>query len=235
MEKTNDTENVNNSEKFYDTKTNSIKWIDIDNWERKELLNTYIKTDFPYIIITANICVTKPLQYAKKHGISFNRVMIYLCTKTIDQIPNYRYRFIDGKPFIIDHSRPIATHLFKPQNVLGMVECPWPCNNIIEFCQQSHFESSNNIITGERTSGKLDYISFTSIPWIEYTSFIRTISHNGTDNVPKISFGKYFKDKIEKDKIWMPVSSQTHHGLMDGYHVGLFYTNLQKACSELKI
>ena len=31
----------------------------------------------------------------------------------------------------------------------------------------------------------------------------------------------------------MPVSNQTHHGLMDGYHVGLFFERLQKACEEL--
>ena len=40
---------------FYDSKTNSIEWIDIETWDRKRLFYNYLDTDFPYIIITANI------------------------------------------------------------------------------------------------------------------------------------------------------------------------------------
>ena len=86
---------------FYDRETNSIQWIDLENWDRKRLFYNYLGTDFPYIIITANVDVTKPLRFAREHRISFNLAMVYLCVKTLDQIPNYRYRFIDGKPFIM--------------------------------------------------------------------------------------------------------------------------------------
>ena len=88
-----------------------------------------------------------------------------------------------------------------------------------------HFQ--NNV------GGKLDIINFTSVPWIQYTGFIRTVIRNGQDNAPKISFGKYFSDPVRSGVIQMPLSCQTHHGLMDGRHVGQFYIDLQKACNEL--
>ncbi|MBR6451907.1 MAG: chloramphenicol acetyltransferase, partial [Lachnospiraceae bacterium] len=47
------------------------------------------------------------------------------------------------------------------------------------------------------------------------------------------SFGKYFAAPNDPNKILMPVSSQTHHGLMDGVHVGKFYIQLQEACDRL--
>lgn len=217
---------------FYDEETNSIQWIDIDSWKRKRLFYNYLGTDFPYIVITANVDVTKPLAFAHKHGISFNLVMVYLCNQTVDSIENYRYRFIDGKPFVIDHTRPTVNHIKKGEELFVIGEGPWPCKDIVEFCKKTHEnqESAAPEDMQGRVRHKLDIINYTSVPWVAYTGFIRTIIHNGVDSAPKISFGKYF----ERDgKIWMPLSSQTHHGLMDGFHVGLFYERLQKACDEL--
>ena len=76
---------------FYDEETNSIEWIDLENWDRKRLFYNYLGTDFPYIILTANVDVTKPLAFAHAHGVSFNLVMVYLCNKVVDSIENYRY------------------------------------------------------------------------------------------------------------------------------------------------
>ncbi len=222
---------------FYDAKKNSIEWIDLENWERKKLFENYLGTDFPYIIVTANVDVTKPLAFAKKHGVSFNLVMVYLVNKTVDSIVNYRYRFIDGKPFIIDHTRPTINHLKKDSDIFVIGEGPWPCDDIVEFCKAAH-ESMENATEEEREEllhHKLDIINYTSIPWIQYTGFIRTIAHNGVDNAPKMSFGKFFKDPMNPDRTLMPVSNQTHHGLMDGTHVGKFFKQLQEACDSLEV
>lgn len=221
---------------FYDEEKNSIEWIDTDNWERTRLFDFYYGTDLPYIIMTANVDVTKPLAFAHKHKISFNTVMVYLCNKTADSIKNYRYRFIDGKPFLIDHNRPRINHLKKGSDIFVIGEGPWPCEDIVEFCKMAH-ESMENAVPetmNKNNRPKLDIINYTSVPWVQYTGFFRTIARNGIDNAPKISFGKYFKDPADPEKTLMPVSNQTHHGLMDGVHVGWFYERLQKACDELE-
>ena len=222
---------------FYDEKNNSIEWIDLENWDRKKLFNYYLGTDFPYIAITANVDVTKPLAFAKKHGVSFNLVMVYLCNKVVDSIPNYRYRFIDGKPFVIDHTRPLVNHIIPGNDVFVVGEGPWPCDDIVEFCNKTH-EAQMNAEHGALSDvigSTIDIINYTSVPWVQYTGFIRTVIHDGVDNAPKISFGKYFKDPVDPSKTWMPLSSQTHHGLMDGGHVGRFYKGLQQACDELEV
>ena len=224
------------AETFYDTQTNSIEWIDLDTWDRKNLFAGYLGTDFPYIVITADVDVTKPLRFARKKGISFNLVMVYLCVKTLDQIPNYRYRFIDGKPFVIDHTRPIINHIIPGKELFVMAEGPWPCADIEEFCRETHkrLETAGEESRALMRQGRLDLINFTSIPWVQYTGFIRTIQRDGVDNAPKMSFGKYYEDPAVPGKIRMPLSSQTHHGLMDGWHVGRFYEMLQKACDEIE-
>ena len=225
-----------NEKQFYDAENNSIEWIDLENWGRKKLFMNYLGADFPYIVVTANVDVTKPLAFAKKHGISFNLVMIYLCTRTADSIENYRYRFVDRKPFIIGHTRPFVTHLRKGSDLFVMGECIWPCDDIVRFCKTTRekLENATPEDLENRVRGKLDIANYSSIPWIQYTGFIRTIIHGGEDNVPKITFGKYFKDPADPTRTLMPLSNQTHHGLMDGLHVGRFYQALQKACDELE-
>ena len=220
---------------FYDKATNAIEWIDLETWDRKQLFANYLGTDLPYIIITANIDVTRPLAFAHEHGISFNLVMVYLCNKTADSILNYRYRFIDGKPFVIDHTRPTVNHLQKGSDIFVIGEGPWPCDDIVFFCKACHenMERVTQEYRKERIDHKLDIINYTSVPWVQYTGFVRTIAHDGVDNAPKISFGKYFPSPEDPGRILMPVSSQTHHGLMDGVHVGKFYTQLQEACNSL--
>ena len=220
---------------FYDEVTNSIEWIDLENWDRKQLFLNYLGTDLPYIIITANIDVTKPLLFAHENGISFNLVMVYLCNKTVDSIINYRYRFIDGKPFLIHHTRPTVNHLKKDSDIFVIGEGPWPCEDIITFCKDCHenMERATQKDREERVDHKLYIINYTSIPWIAYSGFVRTIARDGVDNAPKISFGKYAPSPVDPSRIFMSVSSQTHHGLMDGVHVGQFYTQLQDACNQL--
>ena len=228
--------NIDGSKQFYDEETNSIEWIDLETWDRKKLFTNYLGADFPYIVITANVDVTKPLVFAKKHGISFNLVMIYLCNMVADSIENYRYRFTDGKPFIIDHTRPFVTHLKEASDLFVMGECVWPCDDIIRFCKETreNLDKATPEDLQNRVRGKLDIANYSSIPWVQYTAFIRTIIHCGDDNVPKITFGKYFKDPADPQRTLMPLSNQTHHGLMDGIHVGRFYQKLQEACDTLE-
>lgn len=232
---------------FYDAEGNSIQWIDLENWERKRLFYNYLGTDLPYIILTANVDVTPIRVFAKRHHVSFNNCMVYMCMKVIDSIENYRYRFIDGKPFIIDHTRPIVNHIKQGEELFVMGEGPWPCDDILEFCRICHEnqEAASPDDMQGRVRHKLDIINFTSIYWVQYTGFIRTIIEDGVDNAPKFSFGKFFKGPLwvgdagngtackelgigEDERIWMPISNQTHHGLMDGRHVGLFYNRLKE-------
>lgn len=221
-------------EETFHAPDNEITWIDTETWHRSFIFNNYYGTDLPYIIMTAEIDVTGPLAFARSNALSFNLVMVYLCNKVMDSIENYRFRFIDGKPFIIDHIRPFVNHLVPGEEAFVIAEGPWPCDDIKTFCRITHerLENIDQEQSFANMSGQLDIVNYTSIPWVNYTGFIRTIKKDGYDNAPKISFGKYH----EKDgRVLMPLSSQSHHGLMDGYHVGLFYEKVQAACRELAI
>lgn len=63
-------------------------------------------------------------------------------------------------------------------------------------------------------------IHFSAIPWIDFTSLSHARSFSFADSSPKVSFGKMTEHDGVKT---MPVSIHVHHGLVNGYHVGLFF------------
>jgi chloramphenicol O-acetyltransferase type A len=83
----------------------------------------------------------------------------------------------------------------------------------------------------DKLIGRDDLIYITCIPWISFTHISHTISLNKNDSVPRISWGKYYK---QGEKIWLPFSVQVNHSFIDGYHVGKYVERLQEFINEMK-
>lgn len=200
--------------------------IDLSSWNRAHIFRSYLGTDFPYIIIGNNMDVTKLYRHARQEGISFYFSMIYAATKIANEIENFRFRFEGEQPFVIDKNIAFAAHLQPGEEIFVSVECDdYP--TMEEFARKNRQKASVPVPESglNHLRGTDDIINFSCIPWISYTHFIRTIRKNGEDCNPKISFGKFIR---ENGRILMPFSSQTHHGLMDGYHVGKYFNRLEE-------
>jgi chloramphenicol O-acetyltransferase type A len=202
-----------------------LESIDIDTWDRKDYFTNYLGMDFPYIAIGANIDITNLYNYTKQNKISFYFGMVYAANEIANQIKNFRYRFTDGKPYLIDYNRVVITHLQPGKELYVLVEGDRAAN-MVEFCQRTAEKAKQEIPNHGFGSvrGHGDIIIYSAIPWIQYTNFVRTIAKDGVDCNPKISWGKYGESGT---RLLMPFSVQTHHGLMDGYHVGLYFQQLQ--------
>lgn len=59
----------------------------------------------------------------------------------------------------------------------------------------------------------------TTLPWLHFTSFTHAReAQQGGDN-PKLAFGQL---RAEGERLWLPLSVDVHHALVDGLHVGRF-------------
>ena len=64
---------------------------------------------------------------------------------------------------------------------------------------------------------------------MSFTSFSHARNWGREDSVPKIAFGKFVK---ETDRVLLPISVEVHHALVDGVHVGRFFTRLEEALAN---
>jgi chloramphenicol O-acetyltransferase type A len=69
-------------------------------------------------------------------------------------------------------------------------------------------------------------VYFTTLPWLHFTSFSHARNWGREDSIPRFAFGRA---QAEGGRLWMPMSVDVHHALMDGVHVGRYVQGFEAA------
>ncbi|MCG8482007.1 MAG: chloramphenicol acetyltransferase [Clostridia bacterium] len=202
-----------------------MKFIDIENWVRKDHYNYFRRLDYPQFNICANLDITKFYKYIQTNDLPYFISILYAATKTANDIKEFRYRIRGDK--VVEHETVCPSFtIMTDKEVFG-------------FCTVKHMDDFNDFKTNtsieiEKTKknicvedepGRDDYIFVTSIPWVSFTGMTHPIHTNPVDSIPKISWGKHFE---ENGKMKLPFSVQSHHALIDGMHVGQYFETIQE-------
>lgn len=203
--------------------------ITLDDWKRKDHFQFFSKFEEPFFGVTINIDCTLAYQQAKEKGNSFFLYYLYRALKAANAIENFRYRIIDKEVYLFDQINASAT-INRPDETFGFSYMDYDKNEEL-FYQNAKEE----IVRVQQSKGLIpagsgeNVIHFSAVPWLDFTSLSHARSFTFPDSCPKISFGKITENNGKK---LMSVSIHAHHGLMDGFHIGLFAENFQKLMNE---
>lgn len=201
--------------------------LNLSTWPRKEHFGFFSKFEEPFFGLVANIDCTKGYASAKVNNISFFIYYLHKVMAAVNSVEEFRYRISGSDVFMYDRVDASAT-LTREDNTFGF--------SLMEFNPDIEVFSANakaeigrvrntpGLFTREFDNDNI--IHFSAIPWVDFTSLSHARSFTFPDSCPKISVGKMTEKNGVKT---MPVSVHVHHGLTDGYHVGLFFDALQKA------
>lgn len=211
-----------------------MKFIDIENWKRKEHFTFFNRMDYPQFNICMNLDISNFLAFTKKKKLSFYYSMIYVVTNVVNTIDDFKYRIRDGKVVMHDKIHPSFTDMNNDTNddLFKLITVNLE-DDIMDF-EKSAKEASQNqtdYFGLDKLAGRDDLIYITCIPWISFTHISHTISLNKNDSVPRISWGKYYKDG---EKVLLPFSVQVNHALIDGFHIGKYIEKLQNYMDDFK-
>lgn len=202
-----------------------MKFIDIENWNRKDHYNYFKQFDYPHFNICGNVDITNFYKYIKENQLPFFISILYAATRTANSIKEFRFR-IRGDS-VVEHE--IVSPSFT---VMADDEVFSFCtSNFIEKFEEFKISTLKQIakvksrISIEDEPGRDDLLYITSIPWVSFTNITHPINMNPVDSIPRISWGKYFE---ENGKIKLPMSVQVHHALVDGIHVGQYFNTIQE-------
>jgi chloramphenicol O-acetyltransferase type A len=209
-----------------------MEYIDLDTWKRKEHFSFFHQMDYPQYNICANIDATNFLNFVRTKRISFYYAMIYAATHTANEIIEFRYRIRDGKVVLHDKLHPSFTDLNDNEADLFKIVIAEMKDDLLEFVKSAELKSKNqqDYFGFKGHAQKDDLLYITSIPWISFTHISHTISLNPNDSAPRISWGKYFS---ANNQVLLPFSVQVNHALVDGVHVGRYFSNLQNYIDNL--
>lgn len=199
--------------------------IDISNWKRKDHFNFFSAFKEPFYGMTVKVDCTIAYQQAKKNNVSFFLYYLYRALKAANSIENFRYRIINNNVYLYNTINASPT-VNRPDGTFGF--------SYMSFYKDENlfYDFAKQEIERVRMSSGLDpalsgenVIHFSAIPWVDFSSLSHARSFSHSDSCPKISFGKITEENSLKK---MPVAVHAHHGLVDGYHIGLFIERFQE-------
>jgi len=199
------------------------KKIDLPDYPRKGLFMAFKDRQMPCFGVTANLDITRFRQFVEEAGCRFYISVTYLIARAVNQIPELRHRLIDGELYEFERVDPSHTVLM-PDNTFSF------CDSVyMEDFRDYHDDLARRIEAIKKApdleNREKDHMIFiTNVPWISFTSITHPVEAKYT-SIPTIAIGKFFEDN---GRVLMPLSIQAHHGLADGYHLGLFYEGMER-------
>ena len=199
--------------------------IDLDSWNRKDHFHFFSQFDEPFFGITTELNCTVAYQYCKLKQISFFLYYLYQALAAAQEIENFKYRIVDGKVYLFDQINASPT-IMRPDGTFGFSYMDFS-KDFEEFYTRAlavreAVQAGSGLVPA--VSGE-NVIHFSTLPWIRFTAVSHARNFSFPDSAPKVTFGKL---TILGDQRVIPVSVHAHHGLVDGYHVGLYFDELQR-------
>ena len=203
--------------------------IDLKTWNRKAHFEFFSKFDEPFFGITTPIDCTIAYQNSKNIEIPFFVYYLHKTLVAINKIDNFRLR-IEGENVVLYDEINASATIMREDKTFGFSFMKYQ-EDIHEFkimaqTEIQRIQNTPGILTREYPE---NIIHFSAVPWINFTGLTHSRKYSISDSCPKISFGKLMDEDGKKT---MALSVTAHHGLLDGYHIGLFIETLQQELNK---
>ncbi|AUD63370.1 hypothetical protein BK010_07110 [Tenericutes bacterium MO-XQ] len=207
-----------------------MKKININQWKRKQTFDFYKNMDIPRYQVTVDLDVSGFYAYVKKNKLSFYFSFMWLVLKELNQIENFKYRFIEGEPYIFDVVSPSFTDKVEDGDTFKIVNTPY-IDDIHKF-QESAIKKSNdqgNVFINLDDEVRQDLVYITTFPWAKFTHASHPTNLDSKDAIPRIGWAKF--EKIGH-QMMMPFTIEVHHAFVDGFHVGKLINAIENTLKE---
>ena len=190
--------------------------IDKTAWARRDIYELFSKTDYPFYSVTIPIDVTNVKAASKKLGLSFYFLMIWLCTKAVNSVPEFRMRIRGEELVLLDQTDPSFTHMPKDAEAFRIITMPWE-EDCAAFCAHARERAAGqtDFIDAAGQTDALIYISCT--PWFDFTALTNEHNFDKDDTIPRLAWGRYYE---ENGRVWVHMSVEVNHRTIDGFHIG---------------
>lgn len=200
-----------------------MKYIDVSTWKRAMHCEVFRNSVEPQYCVTFDVDITNFLSGVKKRRFSFTFSFVYAVTKCANEIEEFRCRFVEGKPAILETINTSFTYLDKTTELFKVVNVPMQetIENYVALAKKTE-ENQTDYFASPMAN---DIYQFSPFPWVSYTHISHTESGKKDNATPLFDWGKFY----EKDgKIYLPFSVQVHHSFVDGVHIGKLAERLQR-------
>ena len=208
-----------------------MEYLNIDTWNRKQHFEHFKQLLDPYFAVTVEVDVTRAYQTAKGKKIPFFVLYLHACMKAINAVENFKYRITEDEKIRIYNVIHASATIMRPDNTFGFSFIYY--SDSLDVFYENFKKEKVRILSSTELFPKFNSdncVYCSALPWVNFTGH-KEPKNSDSDSITRLAFGKF----IEKDNtLKMPVSITVNHALIDGYHVGLFLENYQKALDTIQ-
>ena len=167
----------------------ALKLIDLETWERREFYEHFIKE----VVCTYSAVVNIDITNLK--GQKLYPAMIWLLTKTVNDMPEFRTVLTPDGPGIYDDMHPMYTVFNKEnKNFSGI----WSYfSEDYEGFLKSYEADAEKYSKSTRYAPKdgtpANSFNISMVPWLEFTGFNINVFDDGKFLLPIFTMGKFFE------------------------------------------
>lgn len=203
--------------------------IDIQTWPMAQAFHYYTQMAPTSYTVNVNMDVSFLRKELKTKGIKFFPAYLYLVTRAITRQQELRVAVKDGILGYWDCLTPAYPQFHEDNKTTSLLWTEYN-DNFPEFYNQYLTDTklhgeSHGILSSKGVPPANAYI-ISCIPWFTFNSF--SLHNHGIKDyyVPSFEAGGFAE--TSNGKIVMPLSVTVHHATTDGYHLKVFFEELQR-------
>ena len=203
--------------------------LDKETWPRKEIYEFFSRIDYPFYSVTLPLDVTNVRAFARAQGLSFYHLLIWACTKALNRLPAFRLRIRGEDLVLLDGADPSFTSMRPGEEVFQIITLPWEADPRA-FCAHAGEKAARQATLLDQAAETDELIYFSCIPWFDFTALTNEHNFDRDDSVPRLAWGKYYE---EGGRLWVHLSVEVNHRLIDGVHLGQLKQALDEEIAAL--
>lgn len=203
--------------------------LDKETWPRKEIYEFFSRIDYPFYSVTLPLDVTNVRAFARAQGLSFYHLLIWACTKALNRLPAFRLRIRGEDLVLLDGADPSFTSMRPGEEVFQIITLPWEADPQA-FCAHAGEKAARQATLLDQAAETDELIYFSCTPWFDFTALTNEHNFDRDDSVPRLAWGKYYE---EGGRLWVHLSVEVNHRLIDGVHLGQLKQALDEEIAAL--
>lgn len=213
-------------------------YIDTAAWPRRAAFEHYRGFDKPYFNVCTRLDVSR-LKAAVRHagGGGLSLAVYFIALRLANAQEPFRLRLEGGRVRVHERLRG-STTVLRDDESFAFAELD-PDDDFRVFSRQAGAAIARARDPHAPFEPRVDesaVIHLTTLPWVHFTSFSHARNWGREDSVPKLAFGRAEPDGTrDSERLWLPVSVEVHHALVDGLHVGRYLAAFEAALREPQI
>ena len=206
-------------------------FLDLEQWPRRSAFDFFRAFDIPCFNLCTRLDVSRLRRAVKDSGVgSMSLAYHFIAIRLANDIAPFRYR-LEGDRVRVHEQVHGSTTVLREDDSFGFATLEHQ-RDFARFSQQGAAAIAKARQCGtpfEPNKDETATVHMTTLPWLHFSSYSNARQWGVHDSIPKIAFGRI---DAEGERLWMPLSVEVHHAMMDGLHVGRFVEGFEAALQE---